>query len=327
MGSGKVMKHIGILTSGGDAPGMNCAIRAAVRTAIGQGIEVTGILRGFRGLYENDFIPLNSRSVSGIINAGGTILRTIRFPGFLSSDIRRKCFANLQSAGIEGLIVIGGDGSAHGAHALCKEFNFPVVHIPASIDNDLFGTDETIGFDTAVNTAVDAIDRIRDTATSHERIFIVEVMGREHGFLALEIAIAAGAEVVMLPELPMDIDDVIAILEEDRKRGKISSLVIVAEGAGRAHNIAEAINRKMPGSEARYSVLGYIQRGGRPTYKTRVLATMFGCEAASALVSGVSDMMVGVSGGKLVRVPLETVIHGHLEISREKLELLKKMAV
>ncbi len=321
------MKKIGILTGGGDAPGMNCAIRAVVRTSIGMGIDVIGIKRGFRGLYENDIIPLNARSVSGIINRGGTILRTIRFPEFKDFHIQKECFGNMQKAGIEGLVVIGGDGSSRGAYAFSKNFDIPVGVVPASIDNDVYGTDYTVGFDTAVNTALDAIDKIRDTATSHERVFVVEVMGREHGFLALEVAIAAGAEVVILPEHPLTIQQIINVLETDRIRGKISSLIVVAEGAGKAHILAKQINDHMPGVEARYCILGYIQRGGIPTYQTRCLATMFGNEVVKGLVEGETCFMAGISGTRIIRMDLESVVSSKKEISEEKMKLIDTMAI
>ncbi len=321
------MKRIAVLTSGGDASGMNCAIRSVVRSAISRGIMVTGIKRGFRGLYENDFIQLTSRSVSGLINKGGTILRTIRFPEFKNENIQKQCLKNLNEAGIEALVVIGGDGSSRGAFSFHSKWNFPVCVIPASIDNDISGTDFTIGFDTAVNTALEAIDRIRDTATSHERIFVVEVMGREHGFLALEVAIAAGAEIVIIPERPLEIGRIIEILEKNKEIGKVSSLIVLAEGAGRAHEIARQINEKMKGAEARYSVLGYIQRGGVPTYQTRCLATMFGNEAVKGLLDGLNCFMVGINGNSLCRVPLKDVVSSDKKIQEEKLRLIEEMAI
>ncbi|MGB9641660.1 MAG: ATP-dependent 6-phosphofructokinase [Candidatus Ratteibacteria bacterium] len=321
------MKKIGVLTSGGDAPGMNCAIRAVVRTAIGAGLVVAGIRRGFRGLFEDDIIELNARSVSGIINRGGTILRTIRFPELKERDVQAVCFENLKKRKIDGLVVIGGDGSSRGASALYQNFGFPVCVIPASIDNDVYGTDETVGFDTAVNTAIEAIDKIRDTATSHERIFVVEVMGREHGFLALDVAIASGAEIVMIPEKPITIRKVVEILEVDRIKGKVSFLVVVAEGAGRAHEVAKEITQLMPEAEARYSVLGYIQRGGTPTYQTRCLATMFGNAAIKGLVDGLTHFMVGIHGTEIVRVDLKEVVSNTKHISEEKLKLVEAMAI
>lgn len=320
------MKKIAVLTSGGDAPGMNCAIRSVVRTALCLGLQVYGVMRGFRGLYEDDFVDLNSRSVSGIINKGGTILRTIRFPEFKNLAVQEKCFENLKEKKVDALVIIGGDGSSRGAYSFYKNFRFPVCVIPASIDNDIYGTDFTIGFDTAVNTALEAIDRIRDTATSHERIFVIEVMGREHGFLAIEVAIAAGAEIVLIPERTFTIEQVIKKLEKDRQLGKVSSLVIVAEGAGKAHEIAAQINERMPGAEARYSVLGYIQRGGVPTYQTRCLATMFGNHAVKCLIDGLDCFMVGVQREKLCPVRLEEVVSCSKEIPEEKLKIIEEMA-
>ncbi|MCM8764302.1 MAG: 6-phosphofructokinase [Candidatus Omnitrophica bacterium] len=321
------MKRIAILTSGGDASGMNCAIRAVVRTAIGSGLQIYGVMRGFLGLYESDFVQLNSRSVSSIINRGGTILRTIRFPEFKNQDIQKKCLENLKEKGIESLVVIGGDGSSRGAFSFHSNTGFPVCVIPASIDNDVACTDYTIGFDTAVNTALEAIDRIRDTATSHERIFVVEVMGREHGFLAVEVAIAAGAEIVLIPEKPISIEKVIRILQRDKELGKVSSLIILAEGAGKAHEIARQINEKMAGAEARYSVLGYIQRGGVPTYQTRYLATVFGNLAVKGLLDGLDCFMVGIQGSIFRNIPLKDVVSGSKKISEERLKIIEEMAI
>lgn len=321
------MKKIAVLTSGGDASGMNCAIRAVVRTAIGAGIEVIGVMRGYRGLYEKDFVNLTSRSVSGIVNKGGTILRTIRFPEFKDVEIQENCLKNLEEKKIDGLVVIGGDGSSRGAFAFHNKTGFPVCVIPASIDNDVYGTDYTIGFDTAVNTALEAIDRIRDTATSHERVFVVEVMGREHGFLALEVAIAAGAEIVIIPERPFTIEKIVDMLERDKKLGKISSLIVLAEGAGKAHEIASQINENLKGIEARYSVLGYIQRGGVPTYQTRYLATIFGNYAVKGLIEGLKCFMVGIQNNRICYVPLEEVVSGEKKISEEKLKLVEEMAI
>ncbi|MCL5674136.1 MAG: 6-phosphofructokinase [Candidatus Omnitrophica bacterium] len=321
------MKRIAVLTSGGDAPGMNCAIRSVVRAGLGADFEVSGIKRGYYGLFEKDVINMDSRSVGNIINKGGTILRTIRFPEFKEKQTREKCYKNLQELGIEGLVAIGGDGSANGAYALSVDFGFPVVFIPASIDNDVFGTDWTIGFDTAVNTAVEIIDKIRDTASSHERVFIIEVMGREHGFLALDIAIAAGAETAIIPEFPVSMEKIIKDLEENKQKGKLSSLIILAEGAGKAHDITEKIHQNLPDREVRYVVLGYSQRGGSPTYFSRELATIFGFEAIKMFKEKDYGKMVGISGNKIVRVKLSDVISGKKTISMEKLELLKSMAI
>jgi len=321
------MKKIGILTTGGDAPGMNAAIRAVVRTALGSGLSVTGIERGFSGLHDKAFMELDSRSVSGIINKGGTFLKTIRFPEFKEKDIRRKSYENLKEAGIEGLVVIGGDGSARGACALSGDFGFPTVLIPASIDNDLYGTDFTVGFDTAVNTAVSAIDKIRDTATSHERTFIVEVMGREKGNFAVEAAVACGAEIVMIPEVPADWHKVAEALREQAAIGKTSSIIIMAEGAGRADELTRFLQEKLPKRQIRYSVLGYIQRGGNPTYMTRVLATRFGVAAVKLLVSHEYPFMVGISGNKIVRVPLKKVVTTTRLPYLQHIDLIKSMAI
>jgi len=317
------MKRIGVMTSGGDAPGMNPAIRAVVRTALSRKVEVAGIRRGYRGLFENDVFPMTSRHVSGIISEGGTILRSIRFPGFADRAVRETCAGVLRKNGVEGLVVIGGDGSSRAAHLLATEFSVPVAVIPASIDNDVYGTDLTVGFDTAVNTAVEAIDRIRDTATSHQRIFIIEVMGREKGNLAVEVALASGAEIVMIPEIPVPWESVVASMEENVRRGKVSAIIVLAEGAGRAPDVAARLQESFPDGDIRYSVLGYIQRGGRPSSFTRVLATRFGVEAVSMLLDGEPAGLVGLCCGRMSRTPLaETVSHekpvdpGHLEIIR-----------
>ena len=321
------MKRIGILTSGGDAPGMNPAIRAVVRTALGFGIEVFGIRRGYRGLAENDTFQMNSRSVSGIIDMGGTILKSIRFPEFQERKTREKAYKNLKGNRIEGLAVIGGDGSAKAAYLLYSEFNLPVVLIPASIDNDLYGTDSTIGFDTAVNTAVDAIDRIRDTATSHERTFIVEVMGRENGNLALEVGLACGAEIILIPEIKIDWEKILEELETQKIQGKASSLIVLAEGAGKAEDVAKYLQDKLPEQEIRVSVLGYIQRGGKPTSSTRNLATKFGVEAVKMLTKGHYGCMVGLKDGKIVHVPLKEVISNKKSPMLENLEIAKLMDI
>jgi 6-phosphofructokinase 1 len=301
------MKKIGVLTGGGDAPGMNPAIRAVVRTAICRSMQIVGIERGYRGLYEKSFLSMDSRSVSGIINIGGTILKTSRFPEFKNPSVRRECLNNLKKESIEALVVIGGDGTAKGAYALFAEFGFPVVLIPASIDNDVYGTDYTVGFDTAVNTAVTAIDKIRDTATSHERTFIIEVMGREKGNLAVEIALACGAEIVLIPEAPVEKQDIVNSLKEQEKKGKKSSLIILAEGAGKAADLTDFLEKEFPEKQVRYSVLGYIQRGGTPTFLSRKLATEFGFKAVEALVENKGGNMIGISGCKYVLTPLSVV--------------------
>jgi len=321
------MKKIGVITTGGDAPGMNPAIRSVVRTAIYNNIEITGIYEGFRGLYEKKFITLNSRSVSGIINQGGTILKTKRFYEFKDKKIRETAYKNLIEENIEGLIVIGGDGSAKGAYLLYSEFNFPVVHIPASIDNDIYGTDYTIGFDTAVNTAIEAIDKIRDTATSHERTFIVEVMGRECGNLALEVGIVCGAEIVVIPEVKFDIEKIVEEVKEEEKKGKKSCIIVLAEGAGKAGDLAKILAEKLPEREIKYTVLGYIQRGGRPTYLTRKLATIFGNKAVELLLNGKYGYMVGIKGEEIVYTPLSEVVSKKKTPQLEYLDIIQKMSI
>lgn len=321
------MKKIGIITSGGDAPGMNATIRSAVRTAIFYDMEVIGICDGFKGMYEKKFTILTSRSVSGIINEGGTILKTKRFYEFKEKAIREKCYKNLIDEKIEGLIVIGGDGSAKASYLLYTEFNFPVVHIPASIDNDIYGTDYTVGFDTAINTAIDAIDKIRDTATSHERTFIIEVMGRESGNLALEIALVCGAEIVIIPEKKIDIEDIVKEIKEEEKKGKRSCLIILAEGAGKAETLSKELKDKLPDKEIRYTVLGYIQRGGRPTYLTRKIATIFGSKAVELLRNGIYGVMIGIKGDEIVYVPISEVVNNQKLPNFEYLELIKKMSI
>ncbi len=321
------MKKIGVLTTGGDAPGMNAAIRAVVRTAISFGMEVVGIEKGYSGLCDRSFVKLTSRSVSGIINEAGTFLKTKRFPEFKESEVRKKCYKNLLDESIEGLVVIGGDGSARGAYQLSSDFDFPVVLIPASIDNDLYGTDFTVGFDTAVNTAVSAVDKIRDTATSHERTFVVEVMGREKGNLAIEVALACGAEIVIVPEVKMKRDEIVSLLKEQERKGKTSSIIILAEGAGKAPELTEWLQGKLPERQIRYSVLGYIQRGGSPTYLTRVLAAQLGAAAVEALQKGKYPLMAGVRGEEIVYVPLSDVVSRSKDIPHKHLEIIRNMAI
>jgi 6-phosphofructokinase 1 len=306
---------------------MNVAIRAAVRTALGMGIGVTGIEKGYRGLHEKLFIELDSRSVSGIINKGGTFLKTIRFPEFKDPGVRKKAYANLRSSGIEGLVVIGGDGSAKGAYYFSTDFDFPVVLVPASIDNDLYGSDFTVGFDTAVNTAVEAVDKIRDTATSHERTFIIEVMGREKGNFAIEVAVACGAEIALVPEIPADWNGIAESLRAQEAMGKTSSIIIMAEGAGKAESLAAFLREKLPEREIRYSVLGYIQRGGSPTYFTRVLATRFGSEAVRLLAAGKYPFMVGIKGDEILYTPLKRVVTTSRLPNLGNIELINRMAI
>lgn len=301
----KPLRHIAVLTSGGDSPGMNAATRAVVRTAIAAGARVTGVLRGFTGLIAGEFHPLTARSVSNIIQTGGTVLKTSRSEEFLTPEGRTRAAAGIRDAGIEGLVGIGGDGTFRGLHALTVEHGVPVIGVPGTIDNDVYGTDFTIGFDTAANTALESIDKIRDTAASHDRIFFIEVMGRNCGALALEVGVAGGAEVILVPEVPVSIADVCGALEEGRRRGKTSYIIVVAEGAhdGGAQAIADAVKGRL-GVDYRVSIIGHVQRGGAPTSFDRTLASRVGRAAVEALLAGETDKMAGVLCGRLVLVPL-----------------------
>jgi 6-phosphofructokinase 1 len=319
------VKRIGVLTSGGDAPGMNAAVRAVVRAALGRGAEVTGYLHGWQGVIDRESMEMTSKSVGGIINQGGTILRTARSSAFRTPEGRIAARKSLEDSGIEGLVVIGGDGSLTGAKVFGEEFDFPVLGIPGSIDNDISGTDFSVGFDTAVNTALGAIDKVRDTAYSHERVFVIEVMGRANGFIALEVALACGAEAVIVPEVPYSLLEICDNLRKMHKKGKRSSLIVVAEGAARASDIKDFIQSNT-GFEARYLVLGHMQRGGSPTAFDRVLALRLGAMAANRLLSGFRGEMVGVDGEKLVSHPLSFVLSTERTIDPDKLLLVDVMA-
>jgi len=298
------MRKIGVVTAGGDAPGMNAAIRSVVRTAIFNGLKVVGIERGYAGLIEGKIRPLNARSVSGIINRGGTVLKTARCEKIKTDEGIKKAADNLKVNKIDGLIVIGGDGSFRGASELYNVSGIPVVGVPATIDNDVAGTDTTIGFDTAVNTALFTIDRIRDTATSHERVFVVEVMGRKRGFLALAVGFAEGAEFILIPELKFDIEAICKKLKEGRKKGKTSEIIVMAEGAGDSSLIVKEI-KKRTGYDVRLTILGHALRGGAPTAQSRILANQFGANAVELLLKGAKKRMVGVKGEKIVSVDLD----------------------
>lgn len=304
---------------------MNAAIRGVVRAAIGRGAEVVGFLHGFQGIITNESMRMDSKSVGGIISYGGTILRTARSREFQTVEGRQKAYDNLIKAHVNGLVVIGGDGSLTGARVLYEEFEFPVVGVPGSIDNDISGTDHSIGFDTAVNTALEAIDKVRDTAYSHERVFVIEVMGRRNGFIALEAGLAGGAEAVIIPELPYSLLEICANLREMRQKGKRSSIIIVAEGASRGSDITDFI-KKNTGFEVRNLVLGHMQRGGSPTAFDRVLALRLGAYAANRLISGFHGEMVGVDGGRLVSQPLSYVLSTERTIDPERLLLVEVMA-
>jgi 6-phosphofructokinase 1 len=285
---------------------MNACIRAVVRTALAQGLEVLGIRHGYGGLLKGEFEPMDMHSVSGIVHTGGTILRGGRCAEIRTPEGLAKAADQLRQRDVQGMVVIGGDGSLQGGYQIHKASGVSVVGVPASIDNDVFGTDETIGFDTAVNTALEAVDRIRDTATAYERVFVVEVMGREHGFLALAVGIASGAEVILVPEVPVDLQDVIDRLVEGTRRGKVSNLVIVAEGFGGAAKVAQRLCERKE-YEVRTTVLGYVQRGGAPTARSRFLASLFGYNAVRQLVSEPGVWMVGIEKNEPVTRPLDQV--------------------
>ncbi|MBI1756405.1 MAG: 6-phosphofructokinase [Fimbriimonas ginsengisoli] len=319
------MKRIGVITSGGDCPGMNAAVRGVVRAALHRGCQVTGYLHGYTGIISGETKMLDSQAVGGIISMGGTILRTARSTEFRETEGRQKAMERLIEAGVEGLVVIGGDGSLAGALKLHEEFDYPVAGVPGSIDNDIPGTDYSIGFDTAINTALEAIDRVRDTAYSHERVFVIEVMGRRNGFIALECGLAGGAEAALIPEEDYSLAKVCEDLKTAAERGKRSSIIIVAEGAMRAPDV-QAFIEKHTGFEARCLVLGHMQRGGRPTAFDRTLALRLGAYAVDSLLEGVSDHMAGVDGSKLVRHPLGFVLSMHRAVDPGKMRLLELMA-
>ncbi|MGC9094611.1 MAG: ATP-dependent 6-phosphofructokinase [Candidatus Bathyarchaeia archaeon] len=297
------MKIVGVVTSGGDAPGMNAAIRAVTRIAYSENLQVLGFERGWEGLLTNAFKKLTPRSVGGIIQLGGTILRTSRCPEFKKRDGLKKAAEILAQNRVDGLIVIGGDGSFKGALELSELTNALIVGIPATIDNDVYGTDETIGFDTAVNTAVAEIDKIRDTAISHERIFIVEVMGRMRGFLAATVGLTVGAEVILVPEEQLVKEEIFKIIKENSAKGKRSGIIVAAEGVGDTRKLAREI-QKNTGAEVRLSILGYAQRGGNPTARSRLLASLFADEAVRLLMCGEGNRIVGLQDGKITNVKL-----------------------
>jgi len=323
-----MIKRIAVLTSGGDGPGMNACIRAVVRTAIYHELEVVGIRRGYAGMMEGDMTEMDVKSVSNIIQRGGTILKTARADEFKTPAGRAKAIANLKKWAIDGMVAIGGDGTYRGASELSSECDVAVVGVPATIDNDICGTDFTIGYDTAINIALDAVDRIRDTAASHQRIFFIEVMGRDAGFIALDVAVAGGAEYVLVPEVPTDIDEMCDVLKKGIERGKGSSIVIVAEGddAGGAYTIAEKIKAKT-GLNYRITILGHIQRGGSPTVKDRILASKLGSAAVEALKVGTSDVMVGVVHEKVKFIPLEAIWTQKKEIDMNLHELARILSI
>lgn len=323
------IKNIGIITSGGDAPGMNACIRAITRTAIYKNINVFGFKKGFNGLIDNDFKVLKSKSVSNIIQRGGTILKTARSEQFKTAEGRKKAYENLIKNNIDALIVIGGDGTFTGASIFIKEFNFPIVGIPGTIDNDLFGTDNTIGYDTALNTVVEAVDKLRDTASSHGRLFVIEVMGKDAGFIALRGGIATGAEAILIPETKTYINHLLEKLEVNNNKKKSSSIILVAEGDdfGGAYKVAEAVKDKYPFYDIRVTVLGHIQRGGSPSARDRVLASQLGAGAVFSLLDGKKDVMVGLIHKDIVLTPFSQAIKHNQKFNQDLLELAEILAV
>ncbi|MCB0397149.1 MAG: 6-phosphofructokinase [Flavobacteriales bacterium] len=317
------MKKIGIFTSGGDAPGMNACIRAVVRTALRNNLEVYGIYRGYEGMIEGDIVPLTSASVSNIVQRGGTVLKSSRSKEFMTPDGRKQAYDHLQSHGMEALIAMGGDGTFKGASVFNSEYGIPCVGIPCTIDNDLYGTDFTIGYDTAINTVVEAVDKIRDTANSHNRLFIVEVMGRDAGFIALRSGIASGADAILVPETETDMEYVARNIQKgwDKKRG--ASILIVAEGDeyGGAIIVEKDLKSRFPDKEIRVSILGHLQRGGNPSCMDRVLAARMGWAAVKGLMEGRNAVMAGIINGEVVYTPFEKATKHHLSLNPELLEL------
>ena len=320
---GKINK-IAVMTSGGDSPGMNAAIRSVVRTCAFYDKECIGVYRGYQGMIEGDFTTLTARNINNIINKGGTILKSARSDEFRTSDGRKKAFQQLKDNNIDGLVVIGGDGSFTGGVVFNKEYNFPVIGIPGTIDNDIFGTSHTIGYDTALNTAIDAIDKIRDTASSHNRLFFVEVMGRDAGFIALNAGVGAGAEEILIPEENLGLDRLLESLVKSRKSGKSSSIVVVAEGDKSGKNVfelAEYVEENMPEYDVRVSVLGHMQRGGSPSCFDRVLASRLGVKAVEMIIENKTNLMIGLKNNTVITTDLEEAITGGHEINKELLRV------
>ena len=323
------IKCIGILTSGGDAPGMNAAIRAVTRTAIYNGYKVKGILRGYHGLVTNKIIDLTSSSVSNIIQKGGTMLKTARSKEFRTPEGRQIAYDNMKAAGIDALVVIGGDGSLSGAQIFANEFDVPIVGLPGTIDNDVDGTDETIGYDTALNTIVEAVDKLRDTASSHDRLFFVEVMGNTAGYLSLNGAIASGAEAAIIPEREMEVDQLAELIHNGFRKSKSSAIVLVAENkaTGGAMGMAERIKKEFPEFDARVTILGHLQRGGSPTAKDRILASKMGATAIEALSEGQRNVMIGIKNGEYVYVPFKRAIAHSQQMDLKDVDLVRILSM
>lgn len=325
---GKI-KCIGILTSGGDAPGMNAAIRAVTRSAIFNGLKVKGIYRGYKGLVTNEIVEFKSQNVSNIIQQGGTILKTARCKEFTTPEGRKAAYENMKAQEIDALIVIGGDGSLTGARIFAEEYDVPCIGLPGTIDNDLYGTDTTIGYDTALNTILDAVDKIRDTATSHERLFFVEVMGRDAGFLALNGAIAAGAEAAIIPEFNTEVDQLEEFIKNGFRKSKSSSIVLVAESeiTGGAMHYAERVKNEYPQYDVRVTILGHLQRGGKPTAHDRIIASRMGVASIQALMEGQRNVMIGIENDQIVYVPFTKAIKNDKPIDRELVNVLHELSI
>ena len=324
------IRKIGVFTSGGDAPGMNACIRSVVRTALYNNTQVSGILQGYQGMIDNQFIEMNSRSVSNIIQLGGTILKTARCAEFRTTEGRKKAYENLQAAGIDALVGIGGDGTFTGIEVFSREYDIPVIGIPGTIDNDLYGSDFTLGFDTACNTVIEAIDKIRDTAASHDRLFFVEVMGRDSGCIALNTGIAGGAEAILMPEKETAIDDLIERLEGAVAGKKTSTIVIIAEGDqnGGAYNIAKHVKTKFDFYDTKVTILGHLQRGGSPSSFDRVLASRLGFSAVNLLLAGETRRVVGLKGNDIQHVPIEESINNKaFKLAPDMIELSHILAI
>ncbi|HEY6503396.1 MAG TPA: 6-phosphofructokinase [Chitinophagaceae bacterium] len=324
----KKVTRIGVLTSGGDSPGMNAAIRAVVRTGLYHGLEVYGIMRGYQGLIEQDIVKMEGRSVANIIQRGGTILKTARCKEFYEAPGRQKAYDNLKKMGIDGLVIIGGDGSFRGAVKFSQEFDIPCIGIAGTIDKDIHGSDYTIGFDTAVNTAIQAIDKIRDTMDAHDRIFIIEVMGRDAGYIALHSGIATGAENILIPERKTDINDIILSLQEKERRKKLVNLIVVAEGDefGGANEVQKVLKEHLPNAEIRVAILGHIQRGGSPTGIDRLIASRMGYHAVECLLEGRHNVFVGIQNNRMHYIPLEKAVKNKGGISEEWMKIVKILA-
>jgi 6-phosphofructokinase 1 len=324
------IKKIGVFTSGGDAPGMNACIRAVVRTAVFMGVEVVGIRQGYQGMLDKNFWDMSARDVGNIIHIGGTILKTARCLEFKTDEGTQKAYDNLHDYGIDALVAIGGDGTARGAERLSKRFNIPTICIPGTIDNDLYGSDFTLGYDTATNTVIEAIDKIRDTAASHNRLFFIEVMGRDSGCIALRAGIAGGAEAVLLPERDTAIDELIEKLAQDVKNKKSSGIVIVAEGDknGGAYHVAERVKQKFDFYDSKVTILGHLQRGGSPSSFDRVLASRLGFAAVKALLNGQNRQMVGLRGNAITLTPLEESLNfSHFKLEEDLLEMVNVLSI